>query len=90
MTCPRCGGFVRDSGDEDGPKCLNCGRSPLPPPTREELLASGVLGYTYSGRPTQGAHDKESQGRRGRGPEYNPGGNEDNGYGRLQSHKEEL
>ena len=76
MTCvrPFCGGFIRDPGDGIGARCSLCRHSPLPPPTREELLASGVLGYTYSGRPTQGAHDKESQGRRGRGPEYNPGG----------------
>ena len=67
MTCPRCGGLVSDFEDEllglVSTKCWNCGRSPLPLPTREELLAVGV----YHTEKT-----KEAEGYHKRGVEYSP------------------
>ena len=65
MNCrrPHCTGFIRDPGDGIGPRCSLCGRSPLPPPTREELLAAGVYHTEKS---------KEAEGYRKRGVEYTP------------------
>ena len=59
MNCRRspCVGLIWDFGDEQGPHCSLCGRSPLPPPTRAELLAAGILG-PHSPK-------QESEGRRG-------------------------
>lgn len=67
MNCPRCGGWVGDTGDDLGPRCWNCGRSPLPLPTQEDLLKAGIT------QDTVGRH-KEMEGRRGpKGAiEYNP------------------
>lgn len=78
MTCqrPYCHGLIRDLDDGLGPRCWLCGRSPVPPPTKTQLLQAGVY--------AENATSKESEGHRKRDREYAPAGG---GFQRIRSYR---
>ena len=67
MLCkrPHCHGTILVANDPIGGdylRCSLCGRNPLSPPTRDELLAAGVYHTDKT---------KEAEGHRKRGVEFN-------------------